>query len=60
VRRKDFKLSSNSYLCSSHFIESDYNKAIVSGKLVLKKMCCTNYISFSRSLDTKSKREEFF
>lgn len=46
VKRTNFKPSSNLFLCSRHFIENDYNKAVVSGKLVLKKCAMSTIFEF--------------
>lgn len=55
MRRKDFKPTTNSCLCNSHFIESDYNRAIVSGKLVLKKCAVPTIFQFPDQLILKMK-----
>jgi len=55
VRRKDFKPTSSSFLCSLHFTENDYNKAVVSGKLVLKKCAVPTIFQFPEHLMPKVK-----
>ncbi|KAL5245214.1 hypothetical protein ACI65C_012624 [Semiaphis heraclei] len=55
VRRINFKPTRNSILCSLHFTENDYNKAVVSGKLVLKKCAVPTIFKFPDHLMPKVK-----
>jgi len=55
VRRTNFKPNQNSFLCSLHFTEKDYNRAVVSGKLVLKKCAVPTIFEFPDHLMPKVK-----
>lgn len=55
VRRTNFKPICSSFLCSLHFTENDYNKAVVSGKLVLKKCAVPTIFDFPDHLMPKVK-----
>eukprot|EP00102_Acyrthosiphon_pisum_P024828 XP_016662038.1 PREDICTED: THAP domain-containing protein 1-like [Acyrthosiphon pisum] len=55
VRRTNFKPNGSSFLCSLHFNENDYNKAVVSGKLVLKKCAVPTIFDFPDHLLPKVK-----
>jgi len=55
VRRTNFKPNCSSFLCSLHFTENDYNKAVVSGKLVLKKCAVPTIFDFPDHLLPKVK-----
>jgi len=55
VRRTNFKPSCNSFLCSLHFVKNDYNEAVVSGKLVLKKCAVPTIFEFPDHLMPKVK-----
>lgn len=53
VRRKHFKPSSSSTLCSLHFVETDFYPAVVSGKLMLKKCAVPTVFDFAGHLTPK-------
>lgn len=55
VRRKDFKPTSSSTLCSSHFNENDFYSAVVSGKQMLKKSAVPTVFNFPNNLTPKIK-----
>ncbi|XP_029344022.1 THAP domain-containing protein 1-like isoform X1 [Acyrthosiphon pisum] len=55
VRRKDFKPTSSSTLCSLHFKETDFYSAVVSGKKMLKKSAVPTVFNFPIHLTTKIK-----
>lgn len=53
VRRKDFKPTSSSTLCSLHFHENDFYSAVVSGKQMLKKSAVPTIFNFPNNLTPK-------
>jgi len=55
VRRKDFKPTSSSTLCSLHFHENDFYSAVVSGKQMLKKSAVPTIFNFPNNLTPKIK-----
>ncbi|XP_025200772.1 THAP domain-containing protein 2-like [Melanaphis sacchari] len=55
VRRKDFKPSSNTTLCSLHFNETDFYSAVVSGKKMLIKSAVPTVFDFPNHLTPKIK-----
>lgn len=55
VRRKDFKPTSSSTLCSLHFKKTDFYSAIVSGKQMLKKTVVPTIFDFPNHLLPKIK-----
>ncbi|CAI6365948.1 unnamed protein product [Macrosiphum euphorbiae] len=55
VRRKDFKPTSSSTLCSLHFNENDFYSAVVSGKQMLKKSAVPTILNFPNNLTPKIK-----
>ncbi|KAL4153523.1 hypothetical protein QTP88_001356 [Uroleucon formosanum] len=55
VRRKDFKPTSSSTLCSLHFNKNDFYLAVVSGKQMLKKSAIPTVFNFPNHLTPKIK-----
>ncbi|XP_022161068.1 THAP domain-containing protein 2-like [Myzus persicae] len=55
VRRKDFKSSSSSTLCSLHLKETDFYSAVVSGKQMSKKSAVPFVFNFPNYLIPKIK-----
>lgn len=50
VRRKDFKPSQGSRICSRHFTEKDYDPPVISGPLRLKKTAIPSVFDFPEHL----------
>jgi len=55
VRRTNFKPNCSLFLCGLHFTVNVYNKAVVSGKLVLKKYAVPTIFEFPDHLMPKVK-----